>query len=56
MKQDSLLTVAYHLSKALLQIHLKMEVDNIPPVAEKDGQGWNYYKVRLQAGDHRIVK
>lgn len=39
-----------------LSISLKMAVEGYPPVAEKDGQGWNYYKVKPQPGDHEIVK
>jgi nicotinamidase-related amidase len=37
-------------------LRLKMEVDEAPPVAEKDGQGWAYYKVHPEQGDHEIVK
>lgn len=39
-----------------VSIRLKMEVDEALPVAEKDGEGWNYYKVQPQEGDHEIVK
>jgi nicotinamidase-related amidase len=41
---------------APLNLRLKMEVDQVPPVAKKDGQGWAYYKVHPQEGDHEIVK
>lgn len=37
-------------------LRLKMEVDGIPPITEKDGVGWEYYKVRPEKGDHEIVK
>ena len=40
----------------LPNIRLKMEIEKYPPVAEKGGLGWNYYKVKPQAGDHEIVK
>lgn len=35
---------------------LKMKVDGVPPVAEIDGVGWNYYKVQPQDGDYEIIK
>lgn len=37
-------------------IRLKMSVEGYPPVAEKGGQGWNYYKVKPLPGDYEIVK
>ena len=37
-------------------IRLKMEVEGYPPVAVKDGQGWDYYKVKPQRGDFEITK
>lgn len=37
-------------------IALKMQIDKIPPVAEKDGVGWNYYKVKPLKGDKEIIK
>jgi nicotinamidase-related amidase len=37
-------------------IRLKMEVDKAPPVVERGGQGWAYYKVKPHEGDHEIVK
>ncbi|HSW74512.1 MAG TPA: isochorismatase family cysteine hydrolase [Candidatus Saccharimonadales bacterium] len=37
-------------------LRLKMEIDKVPPVVEKDGEGWGYYKVQPQEDDHEIVK
>lgn len=37
-------------------ISLKMMIDKIPSVAEKGGQGWDYYKVKPQSGDYEITK
>lgn len=32
------------------------EVDDTPPLVEKDGPGWDYYKVKPQPGDHEVTK
>jgi nicotinamidase-related amidase len=37
-------------------IRLKMEVEKYPPVVVKDGQGWDYFKVKPESGDFEIVK
>lgn len=37
-------------------IALKMQIDKIPPVTEKNGVGWNYYKVKPLKGDKEIIK
>lgn len=37
-------------------LRLKMEVDESPAVAEVDGEGWDYYKVQPEEGDHEITK
>lgn len=37
-------------------IRLKMEIDKVPPVVEKAGIGWDYYKVKPLESDHQIIK
>jgi nicotinamidase-related amidase len=37
-------------------IRTKMEIDASPPVAELNGAGWDYYKVKALDGDPQIVK
>lgn len=37
-------------------IRLRLEIDDVPPTNEKDGQGWNYYKVKPLPTDYEIVK
>jgi nicotinamidase-related amidase len=37
-------------------IRLKMEIEKYPPVVEKNGQGWDYFKVKPVYGDFEIVK
>ncbi len=39
-----------------ISLSLKMEIDSVPPVAQINGQGWNYYKVSPKEGDYEIVK
>jgi len=37
-------------------IRLRLEIDGTPPTTTKDGQGWNYYKVKPLSTDYEIVK
>ena len=37
-------------------IALKMQIDKIPPVAEENGVGWNYYKLKPLKCDKEIIK